>query len=73
MKKPRLKELKKIYGKKHIKKTTTPERIDRKFGAGARRCDRCGRYEGHVRSYGLNYCRQCFREIAHKLGFRKYR
>jgi small subunit ribosomal protein S14 len=25
-----------------------------------------------IRSYGLVLCRQCFREVAEKLGFRKY-
>lgn len=70
--KPRLKELMKKYGKKHVKKTTTPQRISRKFGAGSRRCSICGSYGSHVRIYGLNMCRQCFRERAGKLGFKKY-
>ena len=25
-----------------------------------------------VRKYGLNLCRQCFREVAEKIGFKKY-
>ncbi|RLJ03398.1 MAG: hypothetical protein DRP11_00775 [Candidatus Aenigmatarchaeota archaeon] len=25
-----------------------------------------------IRKYGLYYCRQCFREIAEKIGFKKY-
>jgi len=25
-----------------------------------------------VRKYGLNFCRQCFREVAVGLGFKKY-
>ena len=70
---PRLKELRKIYGKKHVKKNTHKNRVNRKFGIGSLRCDRCGRYEGHIRSFGLNFCRQCFREIAPRLGFKKYR
>lgn len=73
MKKSRLKELKKEYGRKHVKKTTVKQRINRKFGKGLRRCDRCGQYGSHIRSFGLNLCRQCFREIASKLGFKKYR
>lgn len=44
----------------------------RKFGKGAVRCIRCGRYGGIIRKYGLNYCRQCFREIATKMGWKKY-
>src|SRR2546426_11791337 len=37
-----------------------------------RGCLRCGRKRGIVRRYGLHVCRQCFREIAYELGFRKY-
>ncbi|TLZ86312.1 MAG: 30S ribosomal protein S14 [Methanobacteriota archaeon] len=37
-----------------------------------RGCLRCGRKRGIVRRYGLHLCRQCFREIAYELGFRKY-
>ncbi len=35
-------------------------------------CERCGRKRGIVRRYGLHFCRQCFREVAMDLGFRKY-
>ncbi|MEM0132235.1 MULTISPECIES: 30S ribosomal protein S14 [Acidiplasma] len=35
-------------------------------------CVRCGRKRGIVRRYGINMCRQCFRETAGKIGFRKY-
>ena len=35
-------------------------------------CIRCGRRRGIVRRYGLHVCRQCFREIAYEIGFRKY-
>ncbi len=45
---------------------------DRKFGRGARRCRRCGRYGSHIQKYGLHLCRQCFREVAKELGFKKY-
>jgi small subunit ribosomal protein S14 len=44
---------------------------ERKFGLGVRRCRRCGKH-GVIRKYGLMYCRQCFREVATKLGFKKY-
>ncbi len=37
-----------------------------------RGCDRCGRKRGIVRRYGMHLCRQCFREIAPELGFKKY-
>ena len=43
------------------------------FGRGvANDCSRCGRKRGLVRRYGLNLCRQCFREIGRDLGFKKY-
>lgn len=35
-------------------------------------CVRCGRKRGIVRRYGMRLCRQCFREIAPELGFKKY-
>ncbi|MCL4398219.1 MAG: 30S ribosomal protein S14 [Candidatus Parvarchaeota archaeon] len=35
-------------------------------------CIRCNRAEGHIKIHGLNYCRQCFREVAPDLGFKKY-
>lgn len=44
----------------------------RKFGQGSRACRRCGRHGAVIRKYDLMYCRQCFREVAKKLGFKKY-
>ena len=38
-----------------------------------RACRRCEREEGLVSKYGIFLCRQCFREIARSMGFRKYR
>ena len=35
-------------------------------------CRRCGSYGPIIRRSGLNLCRQCFREIAEKIGFKKY-
>ncbi|NLI74249.1 MAG: 30S ribosomal protein S14 [Euryarchaeota archaeon] len=35
-------------------------------------CLRCGRRRGIVRRYGLHLCRQCFRETAPEIGFKKY-
>jgi len=35
-------------------------------------CTRCGRKRGIIRRYGMHLCRQCFREIAPHIGFRKY-
>ncbi|MCS7122143.1 MAG: 30S ribosomal protein S14 [Archaeoglobaceae archaeon] len=42
------------------------------FGRGANRCKRCGRKRALVRRYGIYLCRQCFREVASELGFKKY-
>ncbi|MCS4538024.1 MAG: 30S ribosomal protein S14 [Thaumarchaeota archaeon] len=44
----------------------------RKFGKGARWCKRCGQYGAMIQKYNLLLCRQCFREVAPKLSFRKY-
>jgi len=45
---------------------------ERKSGVSARKCERCGRFGAHISSYGLNLCRQCFRDIAVEIGFKKY-
>ncbi len=45
---------------------------DRKFGASKKHCRICGRNGAHITKYNLNLCRQCFRDFAHKLGFKKY-
>ena len=45
---------------------------ERKYGRGTRSCVLCGRKKGLIRRYYLNICRQCFREVAHKIGFKKF-
>ena len=35
-------------------------------------CERCGRKRGLVRRHGLRFCRQCFRDTAAAMGFKKY-
>ena len=35
-------------------------------------CERCGRKRGLIRAYGLHMCRQCFREKAEEMGFKKF-
>jgi small subunit ribosomal protein S14 len=45
---------------------------ERKFGKGSLPCRRCGQNGAVIRKYGLNLCRQCFRELAESLGFKKY-
>ncbi|MBS3128581.1 30S ribosomal protein S14 [Candidatus Woesearchaeota archaeon] len=53
-----------------FKKHNSPK--PRTAGRALRKCRRCGRMRAHNRKYGLNLCRQCFREVAVKIGFRKY-
>ncbi len=69
------KMLKQLVGKKpkydKFIKHNKPK--DRKFGPTTKKCIRCGSNKGHIGKYGINLCRQCFREIAPKLGFKKYR
>ena len=45
---------------------------DRKTGISVKKCERCGRFGAHIKSFGLNLCRHCFREIATDIGFQKY-
>lgn len=45
--------------------------VKRKTGKGARKCTKCGSFDGVIRKYGLMYCRRCFREVAWDLGFKK--
>jgi len=44
----------------------------RKFGIANKKCEMCGRFGAHISSYNLNLCRQCFRDIAEEIGFKKY-
>ena len=44
----------------------------RSCGVALRKCKHCGRVRGHINKYGLHLCRQCFREMAPKIGFKKY-
>jgi small subunit ribosomal protein S14 len=45
---------------------------ERTTGIASHKCERCGRFNAHIKSYGLNLCRHCFREIATEIGFKKY-
>lgn len=60
---------KKATYQKYLKNNVPKER---KYGALKRKCRRCGRTRAHISKYGLNLCRQCFRDIAIKLKFKKY-
>ena len=55
---------------KKFKKHNAPR--SRSCGISLNRCRRCGRIRAHIKKYGLDLCRQCFREVAMKLGFKKY-
>ncbi|KAI9206902.1 40S ribosomal protein S29-like protein [Polychytrium aggregatum] len=45
----------------------------KKYGKGSRQCRVCSHRAGLIRKYGLDICRQCFREKASDIGFIKYR
>ncbi len=44
----------------------------RSCGDMLRKCRRCGRTGGHISKYGIHMCRQCFRDVATQIGFKKY-
>ena len=62
-------DAKQVVKHKYIKHN---EPKKRKIGVAAKKCERCGRFGAHIKSYGLNLCRHCFREIAEEIGFKKY-
>lgn len=41
-------------------------------GIAQRKCRYCGRWGAHIRSYGIHLCRQCFRDKAETIGFKKF-
>ncbi|KAF7713650.1 Uncharacterized protein PECH_001122 [Penicillium ucsense] len=45
----------------------------RKYGKGSRECRVCTHRAGLIRKYGMNICRQCFREKSTDIGFNKVR
>ena len=44
----------------------------RSVGKSLRKCGVCGNPRGHIKKYGVNMCRRCFRDNALKMGFKKY-
>ena len=48
-------------------------RKEKNFGRGSRWCKTCGCYTSCIKKYDLQLCRQCFREVANSLGFKKFR
>ena len=66
-----MKELKaKPLKLKKYKKHNAPR--TRSTGLTLKRCGRCGRFGAHISKYHIGLCRHCFREIATKIGFKKY-
>lgn len=54
--------------RKKFEKNNAPK--ERDYGKSKKECRRCGRLgRGIISQYGLDYCRQCFREVADQLGF----
>lgn len=37
-----------------------------------RKCRVCGTRQAVIRKYGLMVCRRCFKDVAEKIGFRKF-
>jgi small subunit ribosomal protein S14 len=66
-----LEQIKHKAGKRRkFEKHNAPK--ERDYGKTQKVCRRCGRTgRGVISAYGLNYCRQCFREIAEELGFKQ--
>ncbi len=52
------------------KKHNAPKK--RTTGDLLKKCRNCGRTGGHVSKYGIHLCRQCLRDYANEIGFRKY-
>ena len=60
----------KVGKKAKYEKHNTPKK--RTMGENTKKCSFCGRTGGHISKYGLKICRQCFRDNAKELGFKKY-
>lgn len=56
--------------KKKYEKHNAPKK--RNCGISKKKCRRCGRVRAHISKYGIHLCRQCFREIANDIGFKKF-
>ena len=58
-----------VKWKKYLKHNAPKKRST---GQALRRCKQCGRTGAHIQKYQIHLCRQCFRENAKKVGFKKY-
>jgi ribosomal protein S14 len=45
----------------------------KEMGQAGKPCRVCNNTHGLIRKYGLNMCRQCFRQYAKDIGFHKLR
>ncbi len=50
----------------------TEEKRDLKEEKKKRKCRVCGTRQAVIRKYRLYVCRRCFKEIAEKIGFKKF-
>lgn len=50
----------------------TEEKKDIRAEKTKRRCRVCGTRQAVIRKYNLKVCRRCFKEIADKIGFKKF-
>ena len=48
------------------------DKIMKKRARDGRECRFCGNTRGMVRKYGLYMCRQCFKDRAASIGFKRY-
>ncbi len=48
------------------------EKRDLKEEKKKRKCRMCGTRQAVIRKYKLMVCRRCFKEIAEKIGFKKF-
>ncbi|MFC2153951.1 30S ribosomal protein S14 [Candidatus Altiarchaeota archaeon] len=53
-----------------MKKTSNEEK--KEFNARNLVCSVCGAHRGVIHKYGLEICRRCFREVAPRIGFKKF-
>jgi small subunit ribosomal protein S14 len=45
---------------------------NRKHGKATKKCRLCNSHDRVIRKYNLYVCGRCFREVAPKMGFKKY-
>ena len=55
--------------KKYIKHNKPKKR---EYGKITKKCELCDNTHGRIGKYDINICRQCFREKATEMGFKKY-